>query len=419
MGRLLKACGVAGVALFIPWLPYTVYFYHLTVWKIYGEEFYRARYGPSREPVIEVFGGKAFTRFSDIQPRLLDMDEAARRGDIVRRNWLGPAMLASDVFVDGMFALGLDYQNHTIFRPWMDSTLWGAHKKWSSAEIEEAAEKFLSGKKQLSLPKDFKEFGVRIIAESWLGLRVPEEFDAAEFIGSFQELRLNIGMIPEWMFQIPGMSYLSGWIQDRNAKYVKAISAALARYHPHTPPEHLMRFSANALDAMATAGGLSIGEIGARVVAAMWDKLGDLGAEGFQLNANNVENVILETVRLFPAVSNIAYERLRPFLNSDGTVASDILGREILAIGPVLHDPALWGPDAMEFRLRGQAAYEAERGFLAFGGHGNRSCPGTDLSIATLRALLLALEKRSWKLKGGGNVSFWGYATLPFTIEVQ
>jgi len=400
-------------------LPYTVYFYELTAWKLFGEEFYRARYGPSREPVIEIFGGKAFIRFSDVQARLSDMDEAARRGDIVRRNWLGPAMLASDVFVDGVFALGLDYSNHTSFRPWMDSTLWGVHKKWSRAGVEEAAEKFISGKKHLSLPKDFKEFGVQIIATNWLGLRVPEEFDAAEFTGFFQDFRLQLGMAPEWMFQIPGMAYLSGWIQDRNAKYVKAISDALARHHPHTPPEHIMRFSANALDAMATAGGLSIGEIGARVVAALWDKIGDLGAEDFRLNSTNVDNVILETIRLFPAVTNIAYERLRPFVNSDGTVASDVLGREILAIGPILHDPELWGLDAMEFRLRGQSAYEAERGFLAFGGHGNRSCPGADLALETLRALFLALEKRSWKVKGTGNVSFWGYGTFPFTIELQ
>eukprot|EP00442_Polarella_glacialis_P026916 CAMPEP_0115083950 /NCGR_PEP_ID=MMETSP0227-20121206/20929_1 /TAXON_ID=89957 /ORGANISM="Polarella glacialis, Strain CCMP 1383" /LENGTH=430 /DNA_ID=CAMNT_0002472583 /DNA_START=86 /DNA_END=1378 /DNA_ORIENTATION=- len=429
MARLFFAVGTVFVAaVFAAFFPTILYFYHISLWKAFGEGFYRARYetkGPgSRLAVFNGLGGNMFTRFSDVKARLVDLDDSLRKGDAVRHNWLGPVMLASDVMVDGTFALGLPYSNHSVARPWLDTSLWGASKKWDDAAIARAAEKFLAGRKSLSLPAATKEFAVSVLASEWIGLKVPEELDAADFVKTYQELRLNIGIIPEWVLALPGMSYLTAGIQARNAEFVKRMTGALARKHPEITDEKKRAFlAAVALDSITFAGGLSVGEIGAKVVGALANKLGDLGKDGFELTEQNVDQVILETIRLYPAVANIAYERVKPFVGDGGEL--DVVGREVLAIGPVLHDPELWGPDAMDFKLRGADAYQAEHS-IAFGElNPQRNCPGKGIALAMLRHFVLALSKRRWQVKpgmlaklAGTEVLFHGYAVEPFEVEL-
>eukprot|EP00931_Biecheleriopsis_adriatica_P012359 TRINITY_DN11349_c0_g1_i1.p1 TRINITY_DN11349_c0_g1~~TRINITY_DN11349_c0_g1_i1.p1 ORF type:complete len:425 (-),score=77.58 TRINITY_DN11349_c0_g1_i1:50-1324(-) len=420
--RLLLASAAAGaLAVIAPFSASFRYLKDLSLWKMYGEEFYRARYetsGPgSREAVFSALGdANVFTRFEDVKARLLDMENQIVSGDIVRHNWLGPAMLADDVMVDGTFSLGMSYENHTLSRKWLDSSLWGSAKRWDERKIAQAAEMFLAGRTHFSLPVDFKEFAVFVQAKEWIGLS-SEEFDAHDFAHAYQEWRLqaavNLELLPKWMRQLPGVSHLITWIQNRNSQYVDAIKIGIARSYPDVPESQRDLLAATALDAFTFAGGLSIGEIGARVVAALFNKLGDLGEEGFILTEENVDQVISETIRLYPAVSNIPYERCKPFARG-----SKVVGREILGIGPVLHDPELWGPDAMEFRLRGPETYKAEHfvAFLDLNPH--RSCPGKDLAMATLRQLILALNKRKWRTEGSKRISFWGYVTLPFGVEI-
>jgi len=419
---------------------YALYLVDVQMWKLRGEAFYAGRYiqkdAASRCPMIQAFGANTFVQLKDVHPRLQDLDAEHHRGDISRHNWLGPTKLANSVFVDGIFSLGTSPKDHRMCREFLDQSLWGDARQWSEEKVILTAKAFVDKHQKLKMPSAAKEFAVAFMAEHWLGLRVPEEFDPVKF-RKYQDNRFLMSLMPDMALKLPLMRSLTDkLVTKEDEEYVKIIETAIQKKYPYlVAGKNLRLLAATALDALTFAGGLSVGEITARVLAGLWNKHGDLGVENFRLSRSNIDQVIFETCRLFPAVSNVAYDRKTPF-KGDGT---QVTGREILAIGPVMQDPASWGKDASEFRLRGAQAYsEKQPAFCPFAeGAVHRMCPGKDLAVSLVRALVLEINSRPWKVQrqwihtlplpmpvpipcgvGPTKVWFFGYSNEDFTVEL-
>mmetsp|Transcript_32322 Transcript_32322/g.58672 ORF Transcript_32322/g.58672 Transcript_32322/m.58672 type:complete len:539 (+) Transcript_32322:70-1686(+) len=416
---------------------FVVYMVDVNMWKLRGEQFYSARYQTKdggRCPVIQAFGGNVFCRADEVVPRLKDLDPALMRGDAVRHNWLGPTKLASGVMADGVFGLGVSPSDHLQVRAFLDETLWGNSKKWSENQVQQEAKAFVEKHRVLEMPSAGKEFTITCLARHWLGLRVPEELDPKKFL-KFQTIRFLLSMLPNLSLKLPGMKSMAGWVQVEMEDYMEMISSSLKRNYPEvTQGKNIRVLAAGALDALTYAGGLSVGEITARVMASLWNKHGALGAEDFKLTRQNIDEVIYETMRLFPAVSNISYERQKPFGVGAG---AEVTGREILAIGPVMREQKVWGSDAEEFKLRGDAYKSAS--YCPFGnGATHRACPGADVAMSLVRELVLEINAHEWQMQrqwihtlplpspvpvpfgiGLSKVWFFGYSNEDFTVEIM
>jgi len=413
-----------------------VYFVDVNMWKLRGEEFYRARYESKlgRCPMIQAFGGNTFCRLEEVLPRLQGMDDALVRGDAVRHNWLGPTKLADSVMVDGIFGLGSSPAVHAQVREFLDETLWGSSQRWHEIQVQQEAKDFVKTHPVLPMPKAGKEFTVAFLARHWLGLSVPQELDPVKFL-KYQQIRFLLSMVPDWSLKMPLVSSMTAWVQAQNEEYMKMISSSIERTYPLlVRGKNIRAIAAGALDGLTYAGGLSVGEITARVLAGLWNKHGDLGAKDFLLTRSNIDQVIYETMRLFPAVSNIAYDRKKPFGHGKG---SKVTGREVLALGPVMREPKTWGSSAEEFKLRGEDAYNSPA-FCPFGdGATNRACPGAKVALSLVRELVLEINKHEWQMQrqwihtlplpspvpvpigiGFSKVWFFGYSNEDFTVEL-
>eukprot|EP00930_Biecheleria_cincta_P040230 TRINITY_DN2757_c0_g1_i2.p1 TRINITY_DN2757_c0_g1~~TRINITY_DN2757_c0_g1_i2.p1 ORF type:complete len:543 (-),score=108.92 TRINITY_DN2757_c0_g1_i2:239-1867(-) len=413
-----------------------IYFTDISAWKIFGESFFRFKYQQrdgSHCPVVRAFGGNTFVNFKDVHVRLQDLEAAAQRGDIVRHNWLGPAKLADQLMVDGVFGLGASYEDHKMAREWLDSSLWGAAKKWDEEQVRAFAKSFVDEHPVLQMPKSIKVYTVAFLAKHWLGLS-DEDFDAKVFVKDYQSNRYLFTLFPDWMLSFPVVRRVRDWIQRQQENYVSLIIESIQRTYPEeVEGKNLRVIAATALDALCFAGGLSVGETASRVIAGISNKTGDLGKEGFKVTRDNINEVIFETMRLFPAVSNVAYERLTPFGKGAG---AEVTGREVLAIGPVMRDPEAWGPDAEEFHLREPNEYK-KPAFCPFAnGATKRDCPGADLALALIRSMVLEIDSRPWQVQrkwlhtlpvpspvpipgglGRTKVWFWGYSNEDFAVE--
>jgi len=325
--------------------------------------------------------------------------------------------------VDNTFSLGISPSDHLMARAFLDETLGGSAKKWNEASVRQEAKDFVDQRRTFSMPSAGKEFAISFLAKHWLGLQdVTKEFDPAKFVKDYQTNREQLSLLPDWALKCPILSCKVKKIRVQNEEFIDLISNAIERTYPEeVKGKNLRVLALVSLDALTFAGGLSCGETVAHVLGALWNKLGDLADSNFKLTRDNVDEVIFETCRLFPAVSNIAYERREAFGNGEG---SQFVGREILAIGPLLQDPTLWGDDAKEFRLRGGAAYSSEA-FCPFAELApNRRCPGKDLAIALIRELVLEIDSHHWKVPGtipchgkASKVTFLGYGCLDFTVH--
>jgi len=413
-----------------------IYMIDISGWKLAGESFYRFKYQQrdgSHCPMVRAFGGNTFVTTQDVHLRLQDLEAAAQRGDIVRHNWLGPAKLANQLMIDGVFGLGASYDDHKIAREWLDSSLWGAAKKWNEAQVKAFAKSFVDQHPVLQMPKSVKVYTVAFLARHWLGLG-DDEFDAEKFVKDYQSNRYLFTLLPDWMLSFPVLSRLRDWINKQQEQYVQVITASIQRTYPEElAGKNVRMIAATALDALCFAGGLSVGETTSRVIAGISNKTGDLGKEGFKVTPDNINEVIFETMRLFPAVSNVAYERLRPFGKGAGAEAT---GRELLAIGPVMRDPETWGTDAEEFRLREPNVYKTPAFCPFANGATGRDCPGADLALALIRSMVLEINSRPWQVQrkwihtlpmpgpvpipgglGKTKVWFWGYSNEDFAVE--
>jgi len=384
--------------------------------------------------MIQAFGGNTFCRLEEVLPRLQDMDDALVRGDAVRHNWLGPTKLADSVMVDGIFGLGSSPAVHAQVREFLDETLWGSSQRWHEIQVQQEAKDFVKTHPVLPMPKAGKEFTVAFLARHWLGLSVPQELDPVKFL-KYQQIRFLLSMVPDWSLKMPLVSSMTAWVQAQNEEYMKMISSSIERTYPLlVRGKNIRAIAAGALDGLTYAGGLSVGEITARVLAGLWNKHGDLGAKDFLLTRSNIDQVIYETMRLFPAVSNIAYDRKKPFGHGKG---SKVTGREVLALGPVMREPKTWGSSAEEFKLRGEDAYNSPA-FCPFGdGATNRACPGAKVALSLVRELVLEINKHEWQMQrqwihtlplpspvpvpigiGFSKVWFFGYSNEDFTVEL-
>jgi cytochrome P450 len=413
-----------------------IYMTDISAWKIFGESFYRFRYQQrdgSHCPFVRAFGGNTFVTAQDVHLRLSDLEDAAQRGDIVRHNWLGPAKLANQLMVDGVFGLGAPYEDHKMAREWLDSSLWGAAKKWDEEQVRAFAKSFVDEHPVLQMPKSIKVYTVAFLGKHWLGLR-DNEFDANVFVKDYQSNRYLFTLFPDWMLSFPVVRRVRDWIQRMQENYVQLITESIQRTYPkEVEGKNVRVIAATALDALCFAGGLSVGETISRVIAGISNKTGDLGKENFKVTRDNISEVIFETMRLFPAVSNVAYERLRPFGKGAG---AEVTGREVLAIGPVMRDPKAWGDDAEEFHLREPNVYKTPAFCPFANGATKRDCPGADLALALIRSMVLEINSRPWQVQrkwihtlpvpspvpipgglGRTKVWFWGYSNEDFAVE--
>merc|ERR1712157_636016 len=119
------------------------------------------------------------------------------RGDVIRHNWLGPAMLSGKLMVDNTFGLGVSPSEHEMARAFLDETLGGSAKRWDEASLRQEAKDFVDQRRTLSMPSAGKEFAVSFLAKYWLGLQdVTEGFDPAKFVKDYQTHREYLSMLP-------------------------------------------------------------------------------------------------------------------------------------------------------------------------------------------------------------------------------
>ncbi len=380
-----------------------------------GQDVFSATSGGAYTEPKKLFGGVTYTSFKEVKRRLSFLNRDLSDGSVKKNNYLGVFKLNPTVMMNERIALGFDNNEHKMVRPYMDHSLWGNHKSWSEKEIEWHIKEYLSKKKVIQISEDLLVLTIHILFNFWL--RAPDfsEDDSMNFRSHYQNKRLIISILPEYVAKI-----LSPFLGTSNIlHYQKEIFENITQliklqYNASGETKNFLQTDKKALslivkgvlDAITFAGGIGVPTLLHHCLAVLHNARKE--GEGIRLNPNNVKLFILETARLYPAVNAVSYDRVNP---------SGSVDREILSLGTAFRDPLIWGKDAHLFKIRELTVYKNNLGAWNEWAGSHHSCPGKDMSMSIISNFLLQLDGLEWK-GPDAIVPQFGYTFGSFNISV-
>jgi len=338
-------------------------------------------------------------RFDQVVEELAKTPGREVRGEIRRLGDLGYLIFNDLLWADDWktFPIGADLEDHRMGRPIADALMGHDSAAWSTQMIHQSAVEFFEGRNSLNL-RDMTMWCNKLLHKILLDMDITDEEESV--FEDYKGSSTIIATVPRWLAS--GLRLVFGLSSARTTrdelldKYMEAMDRDTRGIIP--PLEgHNKRFVADLLlTALTSAGGLSTPTVMGVSMAVLH------GAESghspgrllpeFTLTNRNIEQLVLESVRRFPAVVGF------PWWDPENTSF-----RTVLNVAMAMRDPRAWEAPK-EFRLRPLSEYHERRGMgtkigTAWAQQGigldgltpdSRGCPGQQLSIVIVSEFLRA-----------------------------
>ncbi|GAB5370695.1 hypothetical protein AAMO2058_001515400 [Amorphochlora amoebiformis] len=383
---IILSAAVLVLAMGVVWvMPAVFYYYQLAHFFSDGLALYNRVISRAsvREP-IDMFQASVYT--STLQSKRRMKQYALDDKELSKSNFLGFLMLSSTVMENGTIALGASKDVHDKIR--VDFDLLAGNKPpfaFDEKSIESDVQEFLARfeGKEMTIRKDISPFILRVLWNHWIGDEMTDS-EAAEFV-DYQKKRLLLSIAPGWVSYL--MRSWVRFVKEAQAKWLLKIETLLGESYgklgKHKTPSEMALLAWAVLDALTFAGGLGVPTLTHHCIAviANGEASAVLDSNG-RLDRKKIDHFIMETSRLYPAVTEV------PFLRSGK--------REVISIGMQSREKAVWGDDADTWKLRPLPLYHENLNAFAEFAHPTRSCPGKGLSLAIIRGFLKQLNEYSW-----------------------
>jgi hypothetical protein len=351
-------------------------------------------------------------------------------GKIERGNELGMQILGSGAWPEapgGLKSIGLGQtrDNHAFVRPYLANSL-DKNGSWSDDWLEKRAEAFFTNRHKVE-SSDLRWWIAQLLHKIHVDLDIAET-DAKEFASYMSSIVL---LIPFSEMDLQGF-VLSNALSvqttlAKKASYLDTLKSAIrAKYADEAfvsdnDEEKITLLASVFLDSLQFAGGISVPTV-LQYVLALTHRADDSRQQdlkGVRLSTDNYEWILWETLRRYAPVAGVpSWEK-----QADGSFK-----HVVPKLTAALQDSSVF-EDPLEFKNRGQAAYESKlnRTGLPWAGPAvhefsegpgkadsaaphSHNCPAQDLSLRIMKAFLKAFIAR------GGSM---GWAAVDDSISVN
>jgi len=379
--------------------------------------------------------GRMHYSYQGVKKIFQELPRGLENGTFTRGNELGMQMLNTVMFPEtDTINVGFSLQQHAETRPYLGKALDGAEQSnkkcdgstcWNTQWLRGFLKSHLTSMKSLS-NKDPKWLFLIVLHKILLDMDLSET--EAKSFATFQKEFLKIAGLPPSVAQ----SFVANKLVVQAAfatkmDWMNRYKVAIKKKWPNGPwndPRRLELMASVCLDTLAFAGGLSVQSVATRVLAMTVNRgspsLLNLGYEPGDLkyNASLLEDLIWESVRLWPPVSTVPYWSVQ----EDGSWA-----HELPQLRMAGKDPTVF-PNPLEFQL-GRPGLNSQNNSLSINwadfalvdgnvaNPNSRSCPGKQLSMAMVKSFMQAyLDTGPWIRDPATQLTINTYMTDSFEL---
>ncbi len=361
----------------------------------------------------------AYSSYKDVVEQLQALGQRLGRDDVdgslVRENFLGNMLLNGHLWPEvpwHSIGLGAPVEAHAWARPLLVKLMGPTctRRLGGEAWLDAQASRFLAGRRRLRLPQDTSMYVAQVQHEVMLGMTLTDD-EASDFAWLQGHFLVSMVMPPSLLEVAKLRVALEvDKVLAQKAAWLERYQVALRRLLPEETnalgPERTAMLASFVLDATLFAGGLSVPTVLGYALTLPWSQWGhEHLPSGFSLdNPNDIPAYVLEIIRIFAPVKFVSFKE-RPTSEAEAR-------RVMLNIQMAARDPAVWGDDAMHFKLRPLSIYHkfgvsfAEQAIdPLLDSAGSRSCPGKDFGLQSIFAFVRAFARVAAPY--GGVKSLW------------
>jgi len=371
---------------------------------------------------------KSDLTFDVIVKELMTVPEREEKGTIRRLGDLGYFIFNDLLWNEDWktFPIGADFADHRKNRPFADLLMGSKSPAWNREMIKKSVQEFFEKRTSMT-SADHATFVTKLFHKILLDMDI-SEVEVADF-EAYKASAMMISLLPRWLVSSLRWAFsLSTARENRDLwleKYEHAIKNDKRGIIPPVEGRDRRFLADLLLTSMTSAGGLSVPSLMGIVLAVVYGgENSPLPSSQRKITKNNLEQLVLETVRRFPVV--VGFPMWKP----------DMSKRHVLNLAMALRDHRKWS-DPLEFKLRPLSEYHEKVGSgtkigLAWAEQGkgpegftqdSRGCPGQELSVVMITEFFRAMipMQDEWTVtempSGGVTITEGPCAASSFTLS--
>lgn len=381
--------------------------------------------------------------YDDVKLLLENFGDKIEQGKLQRGNELGMQILGDGAWPEApggrrSIFLGQSNENHAFLRPYFANAL-DKDATWSDQWLKDEATSFLKDRNQID-SSDLKWWVAQLLHKIHLNMHLTED-EAKEFADYMSKIITLIPFPAEVLqnWAVEGALDAQNTLRRKEA-YLEQFKAAVASKYAgedfvvNGDNEKIELLASAFLDSVQFAGGVSVPTVIQYVLALthMADASRPSDLQGLTLSSENYLWILMETLRKFAPVAGVPFWEMQ----DDGSFKHVVPNvAQALMDSSVFENPLTFKNRGMEkyqstiieagMPWAGPAIHSLANGSFDTAAPHSHNCPGQQLSLKIMKAVIEAFIERGavqlggssgWSAVDSSAISVTGYSASAFTL---